>query len=255
MYNTMRISGMNFGPYQMKLVSSREKKETTTQAENESVNVQNSKSETVQTSKSLTSAEKAENFKSYILNKYKDYGLTFSSGLTAPKSGVAPSISVDPRLVEQAANDPEKAKEVDEMIYAATMIDTNFFNAMNHPPEVTVSFSTHINADGTSVGLLDRRYNSLKAKNKYGGFDANSFLDQQEELLKKHKSDFDYNEATGAKSSEKRSEKNLETRREEKKWLREFRNELQTQEWIDGQREQRYLLYQQQQKQFLDQKV
>ena len=254
----MRITNKNFSPYQLKKQQIKNnktpEKETTSSMDCLSADESTSKAQLSQTEAS-TKQEKAENFKSYILNKYKDYGLTFSSGLTAPKSGVAPSISVDPRLVEQAANDPEKAKEVDEMIYAATMIDTNFFNAMNHPPEVTVSFSTHINADGTSVGLLDRRYNSLKAKNKYGGFDANSFLDQQEELLKKHKSDFDYNEATGAKSSEKRTEKNLETRREEKKWLREFRNELQTQEWIDGQREQRYLLYQQQQKQFLDQKV
>ena len=255
----MRIANKNFSPYQLKRQQIKNnktpEKETTSSMDCLATDESTSKAQLSQT-EAPTKQEKAEKFTHYMLNRYKEFGLSLSSGLTTPKHGVAPSFSVDSKILQQAANNPEKAKELDELLYGLTSIGQNLFNAMNNPPDVKVSMSVHVNADGSSTTMIRREYSSLEARNKYhASFNANSFLDQQEELLEKHKSDFDYNEATGAKSSEKRSEKSLETRREEKKWLREFRNELQTQEWIDGQRDQRYLLYQQQQKQFLNQIV
>ena len=259
----MRITSTGFNPYQTKLQQAKNSETPEKESAAQANVLQSSPAATyestskVQSSETeaLTNEQKTENFKNYILNKYKDYGLTFSSGLTAPKRGIAPSISVAPQLLEQAVNDPQKAKEVDEMIYAATMIDTNFFNAMNHSPEVTVSLSTHINADGSSVSILSREYNSLEAKNKYGGFDANSFLDKQEELLKKRKSDFDYEEAVGEKSSEDYTDDIAEARWENRQWLQEFRDGLRMEEWIKDQDEEEYILQQQQQKQLFDRKI
>lgn len=128
------------------------------------------------------------------------------------------------------------------MLSAAVMIDSNWFNAMNHPPEVKVSLSVHINADGTSTGMLRREYSSLEAKNKYGGFDVNGFLDEQEELLKNKKSDFDYEKAVGTDWSEKLTEELWQEHLEDKKWLRQFRNDMRMEEWVSGQQEERYFL-------------
>lgn len=240
----MRITGNAFYPYQTRVTQTKQNEQTEqeqTQAAQEQPSVQPETAQSV-VSKTLTSSEKAENLKNYFLEKYKSYGLTLSSGLTPAKHGVAPSFSVDPRAIEQAANDPQKAKELDDMLSAAVMIDSNWFNAMNHPPEVKVSLSVHINADGTSTGMLRREYSSLEAKNKYGGFDANSFLDEQEELLKNKKSDFDYEKAVGTDWSEKLTEELWQEHLEDKKWLRQFRNDMRMEEWVSGQQEERYFL-------------
>ena len=240
----MRITGNAFYPYQTRVTQTKQNEQTEqeqTQAAQEQPSVQPETAQSV-VSKTLTSSEKAENLKNYFLEKYKSYGLTLSSGLTPAKHGVAPSFSVDPRAMEQAANDPQKAKELDDMLSAAVMIDSNWFNAMNHPPEVKVSLSVHINADGTSTGMLRREYSSLEAKNKYGGFDANSFLDEQEELLKNKKSDFDYEKAVGTDWSEKLTEELWQEHLEDKKWLRQFRNDMRMEEWVSGQQEERYFL-------------
>lgn len=240
----MRITGNAFYPYQTRVTQTKQSEQTEqeqTQAAQEQPSVQPETAQSV-VSKTLTSSEKAENLKNYFLEKYKSYGLTLSSGLTPAKHGVAPSFSVDPRAMEQAANDPQKAKELDDMLSAAVMIDSNWFNAMNHPPEVKVSLSVHINADGTSTGMLRREYSSLEAKNKYGGFDANSFLDEQEELLKNKKSDFDYEKAVGTDWSEKLTEELWQEHLEGKKWLRQLRNDVRMEEWVSGQQEERYFL-------------
>lgn len=240
----MRITGNAFYPYQTRVTQTKQNEQTEqeqTQAAQEQPSVQPETAQSV-VSKTLTSSEKAENLKNYFLEKYKSYGLTLSSGLTPAKHGVAPSFSVDPRAIEQAANDPQKAKELDDMLSAAVMIDSNWFNAMNHPPEVKVSLSVHINADGTSTGMLRREYSSLEAKNKYGGFDANSFLDEQEELLKNKKSDFDYEKAVGTDWSEKLTEELWQEHLEDKKWMRQFRNDMRMEEWVSGQQEERYFL-------------
>ena len=240
----MRITGNAFYPYQTRVTQTKQNEQTEqeqTQAAQEQPSVQPETAQSV-VSKTLTSSEKAENLKNYFLEKYKSYGLTLSSGLTPAKHGVAPSFSVDPRAMEQAANDPQKAKELDDMLSAAVMIDSNWFNAMNHPPEVKVSLSVHINADGTSTGMLRREYSSLEAKNKYGGFDANSFLDEQEELLKNKKSDFDYEKAVGTDWSEKLTEELWQEHLEDKKWLRQLRNDVRMEEWVSGQQEERYFL-------------
>ena len=240
----MRITGNAFYPYQTRVTQTKQNEQTEqeqTQAAQEQPSVQPETAQSV-VSKTLTSSEKAENLKNYFLEKYKSYGLTLSSGLTPAKHGVAPSFSVDPRAMEQAANDPQKAKELDDMLSAAVMIDSNWFNAMNHPPEVKVSLSVHINADGTSTGMLRREYSSLEAKNKYGGFDANSFLDEQEELLKNKKSDFDYEKAVGTDWSEKLTEELWKEHLEGKKWLRQLRNDVRMEEWVSGQQEERYFL-------------
>ena len=240
----MRITSNTFYPYQTRVTQTKQNEQTEqeqTQAAQEQSSVQPETAQSV-VSKTLTSSEKAENLKNYFLEKYKSYGLTLSSGLTPAKHGVAPSFSVDPRAMEQAANDPQKAKELDDMLSAAVMIDSNWFNAMNHPPEVKVSLSVHINADGTSTGMLRREYSSLEAKNKYGGFDANSFLDEQEELLKNKKSDFDYEKAVGTDWSEKLTEELWQEHLEDKKWLRQLRNDVRMEEWVSGQQEERYFL-------------
>ena len=240
----MRITSNAFYPYQTRVTQTKQNEQTEqeqTQAAQEQPSVQPETAQSV-VSKTLTSSEKAENLKNYFLEKYKSYGLTLSSGLTPAKHGVAPSFSVDPRAIEQAANDPQKAKELDDMLSAAVMIDSNWFNAMNHPPEVKVSLSVHINADGTSTGMLRREYSSLEAKNKYGGFDANSFLDEQEELLKNKKSDFDYEKAVGTDWSEKLTEELWQEHLEDKKWLRQLRNDVRMEEWVSGQTEQKYFL-------------
>ena len=240
----MRITSNTFYPYQTRVTQTKQNEQTEqeqTQAAQEQPSVQPETAQSV-VSKTLTSSEKAENLKNYFLEKYKSYGLTLSSGLTPAKHGVAPSFSVDPRAIEQAANDPQKAKELDDMLSAAVMIDSNWFNAMNHPPEVKVSLSVHINADGTSTGMLRREYSSLEAKNKYGGFDANSFLDEQEELLKNKKSDFDYEKAVGTDWSEKLTEELWQEHLEDKKWLRQLRNDVRMEEWVSGQQEERYFL-------------
>ena len=248
----MKISSFGSNPYQARAYSTTQKENTNQpQGKNPVVNEnanQVQEKTSIAESRPLTREEKSENFKNYILNKYKDYGLTFSSGLTSPRRGVGPSISVDPRLIEQAANDPEKAKEVDEMLHAATMIDTNFFNAMNHPPEVMVSMSTHINADGSSVGMLQREYNSLEARNKYNGFNANAFLDGQEELLKKNPSSFDYDEAVGNdKIDERRAEKKrLQERIDDKKRMADL---------YDEKNAEKQLLHELQQRRFFDVKI
>ena len=243
----MRITSNAFYPYQARMTKTKQNEETVGQTEQEQTQATQEQANTQETTqaaagKTLTSSEKAENLKNYFLDKYKDYGLTLSSGLTPAKHGVAPSFSVDPRAIEQAANDPQKAKELDDMLSSATMIDSNWFNAMNHPPEVKVSLSVHINADGTSTGMLRREYSSLEAKNKYGGFDANSFLDEQEELLKNKKSDFDYEKAVGTDWSEKLTEELWQEHLEDKKWLRQFRNDMRMEEWVSGQQEERYFL-------------
>ncbi len=238
----MRITGNAFYPYQTRLTQ--QKQSAKEEPQQDAVQKEEKQQNTVDTnqSKPLTASEKAENLKNYFLEKYKSYGLTLSSGLTPAKHGVAPSFSVDPRAIEQAANDPQKAKELDDMLSAAVMIDSNWFNAMNHPPEVKVSLSVHINADGTSTGMLRREYSSLEAKNKYGGFDANSFLDEQEELLKNKKSDFDYEKAVGTDWSEKLTEELWQEHLEDKKWLRQLRNDVRMEEWVSGQTEQKYFL-------------
>lgn len=243
----MRITSNAFYPYQARMTKTKQNEETVGQTEQEQTQATQEQANTQETTqaaagKTLTSSEKAENLKNYFLDKYKDYGLTLSSGLTPAKHGVAPSFSVDPRAIEQAANDPQKAKELDDMLSSATMIDSNWFNAMNHPPEVKVSLSVHINADGTSTGMLRREYSSLEAKNKYGGFDANSFLDEQDKLWEKHESDFDYAKAVGEDSVGKASEKIWEEHLEDKQRLRQYRNDVRMEEWVSGQSEQKYFL-------------
>lgn len=203
----------------------------------------------------LTTKQKTENFTNYMLNRYQEFGLCLSSGLTAPKHGVAPSFSVDPRILEQAANDPEKAKELDDLLYGLTTIGTNLFHAINKPPAVKFSMSVHVNADGSIITVTRKEYSSLEAKNKYGGFDFNGFLDKQEELLEQHQSDFDYHEAIGEQSSNDYTENLLQSRQEERKWMREFRKELRMEEWIKDQDEEEYFFQQQQQKQFFDRKI
>ena len=240
----MRITGNAFYPYQTRLTQQKQSEQTEqeqTQAAQEQPSVQPETAQSV-VSKTLTSSEKAENLKNYFLEKYKSYGLTLSSGLTPAKHGVAPSFSVDPRAIEQAANDPQKAKELDELIYGLTTIGTNLFNAMNHPPEVKMSKSIHIKADGSSESITRREYSSLEAKNKYGGFDVNGFLDEQDKLLEKHESDFDYEKAVGEDSVQQVSEKLWEEHLEDKKWMRQFRNDMRMEEWVSGQQEERYFL-------------
>lgn len=240
----MRITGNAFYPYQTRVTQTKQNEQTEqeqTQAAQEQSSVQPETAQSV-VSKTLTSSEKAENLKNYFLEKYKSYGLTLSSGLTPAKHGVAPSFSVDPRAIEQAANDPQKAKELDELIYGLTTIGTNLFNAMNHPPEVKMSKSIHIKADGSSESITRREYSSLEAKNKYGGFDVNGFLDEQDELLEKHESDFDYEKAVGEDSVQQVSEKLWEEHLEDKKWMRQFRNDMRMEEWVSGQQEERYFL-------------
>ena len=240
----MRITSNTFYPYQTRVTQTKQNEQTEqeqTQAAQEQSSVQPETAQSV-VSKTLTSSEKAENLKNYFLEKYKSYGLTLSSGLTPAKHGVAPSFSVDPRAIEQAANDPQKAKELDELIYGLTTIGTNLFNAMNHPPEVKMSKSIHIKADGSSESITRREYSSLEAKNKYGGFDVNGFLDEQDELLEKHESDFDYEKAVGEDSVQQVSEKLWEEHLEDKKWMRQFRNDMRMEEWVSGQQEERYFL-------------
>ena len=240
----MRITSNTFYPYQTRVTRTKQNEQTEqeqTQAAQEQPSVQPETAQSV-VSKTLTSSEKAENLKNYFLEKYKSYGLTLSSGLTPAKHGVAPSFSVDPRAIEQAANDPQKAKELDELIYGLTTIGTNLFNAMNHPPEVKMSKSIHIKADGSSESITRREYSSLEAKNKYGGFDVNGFLDEQDELLEKHESDFDYEKAVGEDSVQQVSEKLWEEHLEDKKWMRQFRNDMRMEEWVSGQQEERYFL-------------
>ena len=240
----MRITSNAFYPYQTRVTQTKQNEQTEqeqTQAAQEQPSVQPETAQSV-VSKTLTSSEKAENLKNYFLEKYKSYGLTLSSGLTPAKHGVAPSFSVDPRAIEQAANDPQKAKELDELIYGLTTIGTNLFNAMNHPPEVKMSKSIHIKADGSSESITRREYSSLEAKNKYGGFDVNGFLDEQDELLEKHESDFDYEKAVGEDSVQQVSEKLWEEHLEDKKWMRQFRNDMRMEEWVSGQQEERYFL-------------
>ena len=240
----MRITSNAFYPYQTRVTQTKQNEQTEqeqTQAAQEQPSVQPETAQSV-VSKTLTSSEKAENLKNYFLEKYKSYGLTLSSGLTPAKHGVAPSFSIDPRAIEQAANDPQKAKELDELIYGLTTIGTNLFNAMNHPPEVKMSKSIHIKADGSSESITRREYSSLEAKNKYGGFDVNGFLDEQDELLEKHESDFDYEKAVGEDSVQQVSEKLWEEHLEDKKWMRQFRNDMRMEEWVSGQQEERYFL-------------
>lgn len=238
----MRITGNAFYPYQTRLTQ--QKQSAKEEPQQDAVQKEEKQQNTVDTnqSKPLTASEKAENLKKYFLEKYKSYGLTLSSGLTPAKHGVAPSFSIDPRAIEQAANDPQKAKELDELIYGLTTIGTNLFNAMNHPPEVKMSKSIHIKADGSSESITRREYSSLEAKNKYGGFDVNGFLDEQDELLEKHESDFDYEKAVGEDSVQQVSEKLWEEHLEDKKWMRQFRNDMRMEEWVSGQQEERYFL-------------
>ncbi len=238
----MRITGNAFYPYQTRLTQ--QKQSAKEEPQQDAVQKEEKQQNTVDTnqSKPLTASEKAENLKNYFLEKYKSYGLTLSSGLTPAKHGVAPSFSIDPRAIEQAANDPQKAKELDELIYGLTTIGTNLFNAMNHPPEVKMSKSIHIKADGSSESITRREYSSLEAKNKYGGFDVNGFLDEQDELLEKHESDFDYEKAVGEDSVQQVSEKLWEEHLEDKKWMRQFRNDMRMEEWVSGQQEERYFL-------------
>ena len=238
----MRITGNAFYPYQTRLTQ--QKQSAKEEPQQDAVQKEEKQQNTVDTnqSKTLTASEKAENLKNYFLEKYKSYGLTLSSGLTPAKHGVAPSFSIDPRAIEQAANDPQKAKELDELIYGLTTIGTNLFNAMNHPPEVKMSKSIHIKADGSSESITRREYSSLEAKNKYGGFDVNGFLDEQDELLEKHESDFDYEKAVGEDSVQQVSEKLWEEHLEDKKWMRQFRNDMRMEEWVSGQQEERYFL-------------
>ncbi|WP_373166058.1 hypothetical protein [Agathobaculum sp. Marseille-P7918] len=221
----MRITSTGFNPYQTKLQqvknSEAPKKESTAQANA----LQSSPAATYEsTSKvqssateSLTKEQKTENFTNFMLDRYKEYGLTLSSGPMPENLGVAPSFSVDPKILEQAANDPEKAKELDDLLYGLTTIGTNLFNAINNPPAVKFSMSVHVNADGSRTVITRKEYSSAEAKNKYGGFDFNSFLDKQEELLEKHQSDFDYNEAIGADKADQR--------RAEKGRIQEYRDE------------------------------
>ena len=115
--------------------------------------------------------------------------------------------------------------------------------------------SVHVNADGSSTTITRKEYSSLEAKNKHGGFDFNSFLDKQEELLEKHQSDFDYKEAVGKESSKDYTEDIAEARREDRQWLQEFRDGLQMEEWIKEQNEEEYILQQQQKKQLFDMKI
>ena len=235
----MRITSNAFYPYQARMTKTKQNEQTVGQTEQEQTQAAQEQANTQETTqaaagKTLTSSEKAENLKNYFLEKYKDCGLTLSSGLTAPKHGVAPSFSIDPRAIEQAANDPQKAKELDELIYGLTTIGTNLFNAMNHPPEVKVTKTIHIKADGSSESITRREYSSPQAKAQYGGFDVNSFLDEQDELLEKHESDFDYEKAVGSDWSEKHLE--------DKKWLRQYRNGMRMEEWVSGQQEEKYFL-------------
>lgn len=248
----MKIAGLGFNPYQMRTPSIT-KKENTNQIQKETFAAQESTTENIKESKPLTKEEKVQNFKDYILNKYKSCGLTFSSGLTASKRGIAPSFSIDPKLVEQAANDPQKAKELDTLINDLTKVSQNLFNATNHPPEVTVSSSVHIQADGTIVSMRSTEYSSLEAKNKYGGFDFNSFLDQQEELLKKNKdSSFDYDEAIGAdKLEERRTEKNrIQEYRDEKRRIQDIEQDI-----MQDVVQEKQFLKELQQERFLDMKI
>lgn len=243
----MRITSNAFYPYQARMTKTKQNEQTVGQTEQEQTQAaqeQANAQETTQAAagKTLTSSEKAENLKNYFLDKYKDYGLTLSSGLTAPKHGVAPSFSIDPRAIEQAANDPQKAKELDELIYGLTTIGTNLFNAMNHPPEVKVTKTIHIKADGSSESITRREYSSPQAKAQYGGFDVNSFLDEQDELLEKHESDFDYEKAVGSDWSEKLTESLWQEHLEDKKWLRQYRNDMRMEEWVSGQQEEKYFL-------------
>ena len=115
--------------------------------------------------------------------------------------------------------------------------------------------SVHVNADGSSTTITRKEYSSLEAKNKHGGFDFNSFLDKQEELLEKHQSDFDYKEAVGEESSKDYTEDIAGARREDRQWLQEFRDGLQMEEWIKEQNEEEYILQQQQKKQLFDMKI
>ena len=259
----MRITSTGFNPYQAKLQqvknSELSKKESTAQAnalQPSPVAMYKSTSKVqLSATESLTKEQKTENFTNFMLDRYKEYGLTLSSGPMPENLGVAPSFSVDPKILEQAANDPEKAKELDDLLYGLTTIGTKLFNAINHPPAVKFSMSVHVNADGSSTTITRREYSNLEAKNKYGGFDFNSFLDKQEELLEKHQSDFDYKEAISENSSEDYTDDIAEARWENRQWLQEFRDGLQMEEWIKAQNEEEYVLQQQQQKQLFDMKI
>lgn len=259
----MRITSTGFNPYQAKLQqvknSETSKKESTTQTSvlksSPAATYESTAKVQPSATESPTREQKKENFTNFMLDRYKEYGLTLSSGPMPENLGVAPSFSVDPRILEQAANDPEKAKELDDLLNGLTTIGTNLFNAINNPPAVKFSMSVHVNADGSRTVITRKEYSSAEAKNKYGGFDFNSFLDKQEELLEKHQSDFDYEEAVGEKPSEDYTEDIAKARREDRKWLQEFRDELRMEEWIKDQNEEKYILQQQQKKQFFDMKI
>ena len=202
---------------------------------------------------SLTKQQKTENFTNYILDRYKEFGLTVSSSPMPENLGVAASFSVDPKILEQAANDPEKAKELDELLNGLTTIGTNLFNAINNPPAVKFSMSVHVNADGSRTVITRKEYSSLEAKNKYGGFDFNSFLDQQEELLKNNKdSSFDYDEAIGAdKLEERRTEKNrIQEYRDEKQRIQDIEQDI-----MQDVVQEKQFLKELQQERFLDMKI
>lgn len=260
----MRITSTGFNPYQTKIQQATnngtQKKENISQdnllqpspaATYESTSrVQSSATE------SLTKQQKTENFTDYILDRYKEFGLTVSSSPMPENLGVAASFSVDPKILEQAANDPEKAKELDELLNGLTTIGTNLFNAINNPPAVKFSMSVHVNADGSRTVITRKEYSSLEAKNKYGGFDFNSFLDQQEELLKNNKdSSFDYDEAIGADVSETHYQNSLEARHQNYEWLKQFREELENQELVENKINQKHFIEELQQKKFLDMKI
>ena len=202
---------------------------------------------------SLTKQQKTENFTNYILDRYKEFGLTVSSSPMPENLGVSASFSVDPKILEQAANDPEKAKELDELLNGLTTIGTNLFNAINNPPAVKFSMSVHVNADGSRTVITRKEYSSLEAKNKYGGFDFNSFLDQQEELLKNNKdSSFDYDEAIGAdKLEERRTEKNrIQEYRDEKQRIQDIEQDI-----MQDVVQEKQFLKELQQERFLDMKI
>ena len=259
----MRITSTGFNPYQAKLQqvknSEAPEKESTAQANalqsSPAATYESTSKVQSSTTESLTTEQKTENFTNFMLDRYKEYGLTLSSGPMPENLGVAPSFSVDPKILEQAANNPEKAKELDDLLHGLTTIGTNLFNAINNPPAVKFSMSVHVNADGSSTTITRKEYSSLEAKNKHGGFDFNSFLDKQEELLEKHQSDFDYKEAVGEESSKDHTEDIAEARREDRQWLQEFRDELQMEEWIKDQNEEEYILQKQQKKQLFDMKI
>ncbi|HJB39176.1 MAG TPA: hypothetical protein H9943_02120, partial [Candidatus Ruthenibacterium avium] len=81
----MRITSNAFYPYQARMTKTKQNEETVGQTEQEQTQEaqeQANAQETTQAAagKTLTSSEKAENLKNYFLDKYKDYGLTLSSG-------------------------------------------------------------------------------------------------------------------------------------------------------------------------------